>query len=249
MASMREPAIPRRFHQIWLGPKPLPDVEAAYCASWACCHTSWEVTLWTEATIPPDCRRPEVYDRLRHPAERADILRLELVWRYGGVYVDTDFECLRPLDGLLEGVELFVGDIKPGRTNNAIIGAVPRHPLLDRALDALRPAVWHGEDPKAGTGPHFLDGLLRSERDSITVFPPSMFYPSSDEERAGAYAVHHAARSWVDEAGLRYRLAKAEQRAEEADAEARRALADLETLRTGPVHRRLGVALRRALRG
>src|SRR5204863_264320 len=76
--------------------------------------------------------------------ERADILRLELLWRYGGVYIDTDFECLKPIDELLEGVEFFTGLLKragpskPARVNNAIFGAGPGHPLLDRALDELR---------------------------------------------------------------------------------------------------------------
>ena len=45
--------------------------------------------------IAPRELRPEVYERLRAPAERANILRLELLQRQGGVYVDTDFEALR----------------------------------------------------------------------------------------------------------------------------------------------------------
>jgi mannosyltransferase OCH1-like enzyme len=211
--------IPRLIHQIWLGPTAPPDAERGWRESWSTHHPEWEVHLWTEESIPADLRRSEVYERLRLPAERADILRLELLWRFGGVYVDTDFECLRPLDPLLDGVELFLGDLKPGRTNNAIIGAVPEHPLLDRALDELRPAEWHGTDPKGGTGPHFLDAVIRPHRKQLKIFPPPVFYPSTEAEREAAHAIHHAARSWLDEEGLRYRLAKAEQRVEEAERE------------------------------
>jgi mannosyltransferase OCH1-like enzyme len=240
-------AIPRLIHQIWLGPNPPAEHEAAYRASWQRLHPDWQVRLWREGDLPLDCRRPEVYERLRHPAERSDILRLELLWRYGGVYVDTDFEARQPLDPLLEGVELFVGDMKPGRTNNAIIGAVRGHPLVDRALSGLRPVEWFGADPKPGTGPHYLDALLRPVRATITVFPQPVFYPANDGERATAHAIHHTSRSWVDVEGLRYRIAKMERRVEEAEADAQRSLRDLELLRTGAPHQRAGVLLRRTL--
>jgi mannosyltransferase OCH1-like enzyme len=240
--------IPRIFHQIWLGPDPPPEHENAYRASWGEYHPGWEVRLWREDELPDDCRRAEVYQRLRHPAERADILRLELLWRYGGVYVDTDFECRRSIEPLLEGVELFLGDMKPGRTNNAIIGAIPQHPLIGRALDELRPVEWHGVDPKAGTGPHFLDALLRPERNHITIFPPPVFYPSTEEERASAYAVHHTARSWVDVDGLRYRLAKAERRQEAAEETLRLVERELEIVRTGSFGQRTALRARRGRR-
>lgn len=212
-------AIPHVIHQIWLGRKPLPETDRAFRTSWATHHPSWELRLWTEENLPSDLRRPEVYERLRVPAERSDILRLELLWREGGVYVDTDFECLAPLDDLVDEAEFFVGDLKAGRINNAILGATAGHPLLDRALDELTPTTWYGDDIKAGSGPHFLDAFLRPHREEITVIPPEVFYPATAEQRAHARAVHHAARTWLDEEGLRYRLRKAEERAELADQE------------------------------
>ena len=38
----------------------------------------------------------------------------------------------------------------------------------------------------------------------VTVFPPELFYPSTDEEREQAFGVHHAARLWHDVEGLRH---------------------------------------------
>ncbi len=75
------------LHQIWLGPNPLPEEFAAYGETWRRHHPAWDYRLWTEDTLPPDLARLEVYERLRFPAERADILRLELLWRDGGVYL------------------------------------------------------------------------------------------------------------------------------------------------------------------
>jgi len=149
-------------HRGWTGvrrgPGPLPGWFAAHGESGASLNPGWEVRLWTEETIPEDLRRPEVRERLRVPAERSDILRLEILWRHGGVYVDTDFECIRPLEPLVGGLDFFCAYLKPGQANNAFIGATSGHPILDRALDELRPNEWHGYD-KAAAGPGFLSHL------------------------------------------------------------------------------------------
>jgi inositol phosphorylceramide mannosyltransferase catalytic subunit len=186
--------IPRIFHQIWVGPQPLPPDFIAYQRTWLTYNPGWQLELWTEANLPPDLVRREVYDKLRVPAERADILRVELLWRMGGVYIDTDFECLRPLEGLLQDVEVFVAYINRHRINNAIMGAVPQHPLLDRALKEMRPREYWGYD-KAAAGPVFLDKLVRQYPD-VTILDRKLFYPATPVDRAGAVAVHHGARSW-----------------------------------------------------
>lgn len=213
--------IPRVFHQVWVGPDPLPDEYRGYQKTWLQHNPGWELRLWTEDELPTDLRRPEARERLRAGAERADILRLEVLWRHGGVYVDTDFECLRPLEPLLDGLEFFTAEIGMGRVNNALIGAVAGHPILDQALDELRPREFHGYD-KAAAGPEFLDTLLR-DYPEVTVFPAALFYPETEEDRKSAQAIHHAARTWVDEPGLRERLRKAEARAEKAERRLRQA--------------------------
>jgi mannosyltransferase OCH1-like enzyme len=223
------PLVPRVFHQIWVGPKPLPDEFRAYQETWRRHHPAWKLRLWTEDDLPSDLRRPEARDRLRAASERSDILRLELLWRYGGVYIDTDFECVRPIDPLIDGLDFFTAEIGLGRINNAFIGSVAGHEILERALDEMRPREFYGAD-KASAGPEFLDPLLH-DYPAITVFPARLFYPSTEEMRKDAVAVHHAARTWVDEAGLRVRLAKAERRAEKAKRQLARAQQDLRRAR------------------
>ena len=93
--------IPRVFHQIWLGERPFPYERER--ETWLRHHPDWEHRLWTEAELPGDLELTEAANLLRQPAERADILRLELLHRHGGVYLDADFECLKPIDPLLDG--------------------------------------------------------------------------------------------------------------------------------------------------
>jgi inositol phosphorylceramide mannosyltransferase catalytic subunit len=186
--------IPRIFHQIWIGPDPLPDEFLAYQDTWRSRHPDWELRFWTDANLPDGLRRPESYEQLRSPVERADILRLEVVWRFGGVYVDADFECLRSIEPLIGDADFFIGRAKPGRVNNALFGAVAGHPILAHALDELRPREFYGYEMEAG--PKFLDRMLAAHEDEVLFLEPDIFYAATPEAKRTAYALHHAARSW-----------------------------------------------------
>lgn len=203
--------IPRVFHQIWLGPEPLPRDHAEYQRTWTRRHPGWELRVWTEENLPPDLERKEIYELLRRPAERSDLLRLELLHRHGGVYVDTDFECRRSIEPLLEGARFFCAYIDPGRVNNALFGSVPAHPLLERAIREARPRTTFGPVDKEGTGPLFFNRLVAGEP-GVTIFDAELFYPRTPAEVERAYAVHHAARSWKEPADLVLDAVRAEQR-------------------------------------
>jgi inositol phosphorylceramide mannosyltransferase catalytic subunit len=241
--------IPRIFHQIWVGPDPFPEAYARYQQTWLDLHPGWELRFWTEENFPDGLRRPEAAERLRTPAERANILRLELLWRFGGVYTDTDFECLRSIEPLIEDAELFISLAKPGRVNNAMMGSVAGHPLLDEALDEIRPREFFGHD-KAATGTRFLDGLLL-DRPGVTLLDPELFYSQTPEGRRNAYAVHDMARSWKDSELLRLDVERAERKLERAQNDARKwqaryaeAEAELARLRKASPARVLGAARR-----
>jgi mannosyltransferase OCH1-like enzyme len=211
--------IPRIFHQIWVGPAPLPDEFRAYGQGWLERHPGWELKLWTDENFPPreTLIRPEAADLLRAPWERGDIFRLELLLTQGGVHIDTDFECLRSIEPLIEDADVFVGFRKAGKLNGALMGSVPGHPLVERALREIRPQISYGKNMATGdnlkhtTGPEFIDEMFLGE-DGVTFIAPELFYPRTPEEIETAYAIHHKARSWKDEEGLRAMLTKAEQR-------------------------------------
>ncbi len=105
------------------------------------------------------------------------------------------------------GAEILAGgtaDLKPARVSPAFFGAVPGHPILDRALDDMRPRSQYGHD-KAATGSVFFDRLMKHYPDTVS-FEAGLFYPSNDDERQRALAVHHRARSWKTDDGLRHAM-------------------------------------------
>ena len=112
---------------------------------------------------------------------------------------------------MIEGLDFFTAPLKPnGWVNNAFIGAIPGHPIIDRALNALQPREFHGYD-KHGTGPRFLDTLLR-EYPEATRLPAELFYQTSPGQLADAVATHHAAGSWKDIESYRNAVGLAERR-------------------------------------
>ena len=88
--------IPRVFHQIWIGPKPLPEKYKRWQKTWQSIP-GWTYKLWTDKDVQQfPLINQDAYYREKNLGARADILRLEILYREGGVYIDTDFECLKP---------------------------------------------------------------------------------------------------------------------------------------------------------
>lgn len=208
---MVPPAIPRIFHRIWLG-GPEPAQHWLWMQSWRRYHPDWRIITWTDHNLPP-LRNQAYFDRAASPAQRSDIARYELLARFGGVYLDTDMEALRAIDGLLEGVEFFCAYEDEVWLNIAILGCVPENAVM-RALVGELPASFEsnmGGSINGQSGPQFFTRVvnrLRSDPDgaSVAAFPSALFYPYhfSEPQRAGdsfpnAYAAHHWSHSWKAE--------------------------------------------------
>ena len=195
--------IPRVFHRIWLGSEPMPEAECRLGETWARHHPGWEQRLWRDDDLPELGVPAEIIARAENPVELADVARFHIIARHGGVYVDTDFECLRPLDSLLKGVDAFAAFQLPGEVNTALLGATAGHPAFRRAAELVTETF--GRAPLPGsTGPPFFTHLLW-DFPEVTLFPPELFYPylwtepeRRNEHFPGAYAVHHWAMSWRD---------------------------------------------------
>ena len=200
--------IPPVFHRIWLGGRPLPDAQRAFGETWARHHPDWEHRLWGDDDVAGLGVPAEILARVESSVELADVLRLYILARHGGVYVDTDVECLRPLDPLLKGLDFFAAFEMPGLVGTAILGARPGHPVFQRAAELVGETFGKAPLPSA-TGPPFFTHLLW-DFPEVTLFPPELFFPYlwSEPERRnerfeGAYAVHHWAMSWRDPAPVR----------------------------------------------
>lgn len=194
--------IPQTIHQMWIG-TPLPAHLAGYVETWKRHHPEWQFRWWDQDTIRPLLNQ-DLWDRAAEispgtPEQfRSDVARYEILYQLGGVWVDVDFECLRPIDELCD-VEAFLAWEMPGRwLNQAIFGAVPGHPLLADLIaclpDSVRRNRRHANTRKSG--PQFV--TPHALRRGITTYPKEHFYPYlwNELDRGGeafpdAYAIHH----------------------------------------------------------
>ena len=214
-----EAAIPRIFHQIWINDRDpeMPDEYRRYRDRWLALHPDWQYRLWNRDNLDFVQRRADLMSQCAHYAQMADVLRLEVLYRHGGVYLDTDFEPLRPIDTILDGAagHLFCSE-DGAHISTGLIGARPGSPLIARLLDALPQRL--GVAPvNVETGPTFVTRQLMTQGfdADVQLAPSRWFYPygwdephRAHEEFPEAYAVHRWAHSWGTPPTLRARVAR-----------------------------------------
>lgn len=144
--SARHPAvrdnnvpIPRQVHHIWLGDRAIPDQCLSWIESWRRMNPDWGHRLWTDETLGLLAEVmvcPEIVFGRRdlNFGILGDVARYEVLRLFGGVYVDVDFECIRPVDPLLIDGCIHYGEELDGRPAIGFIASPPNHPLWQIAL-------------------------------------------------------------------------------------------------------------------
>ena len=207
--------IPKVVHRCWFGPHPMRQELIEFGHSWE--RHGYETVLHTEQTL--DLESLETWPILREIRDGppvivgggvpelgvwvqwADVVSYELIWRYGGIYANTDIELLRPLDDLLGESTAFAGLENDTFICNALFGATPEHPFFRELLDDL-PARFAagravGQAMNEITGPYCITAA-QARTGRLEVFPPQTFYPfgylEMDREwddHPAAYTRHH----------------------------------------------------------
>lgn len=215
--------IPRVFHFIWLGPNILPISHRVYTMSWKRFHPDWQSILWTDGDLI-DASYRVIFDEVRSVNEltmlnisayqgaqtwagRSNIARIEILHQLGGIYLDTDFLCHKPIDILIQSSDFFAVTQDDEFINNAIFGAVPGHPFLSNMISSLQ----HVSDTthhcfEIATGPHLFTEMLKGI-EGINILPRHLFYPISykgqySQRDYESYATHMWAYSWEKRAWL-----------------------------------------------
>lgn len=188
-------SIPKIIHQIWIGDPNKEPVDIM--GTWVKQHPTWNYMLWTEKEI--DALNLINRDKYDYYYERqkyygcADIVRVEVLYRYGGIYIDADSLCNNSMDDLLhkDFFAVYIPNWEPiskflypthlihqrikNRIGNQVIGSTPKHEILKNyittisALTNLEPA-W---DTVGGTA---LTKVLNELNATDKVLPSYSFY-------------------------------------------------------------------------
>lgn len=242
-------AVPPIIHQTWKTTA-IPPRWQSLAAGWKAQNPAFGYWFWTDEDIARLVagRYPELlplFEAYAQPIARVDLGRYLILRTFGGVYVDLDCECLRPIQPLL-GDDPFVIGLEPAEHEQepkvrqrglrdilcpSFIASVPGHPFWDHLLGHLWRAR-HSRDVLDATGP-FL--LTRAARDyagpAIARRPARLVYPVSKtdcwsgrlddpdfrrEALRDAYLLHYWDGSW-----FRPRAAEAGEHAADPECEDR----------------------------
>lgn len=85
--------IPKKIHYCWFGGNPKSDLILTCIKSWKNFCPDYEIIEWNENNWDINYNQ---YTREAYQAKKwafvSDVARLDIVYRYGGLYLDTDVE-------------------------------------------------------------------------------------------------------------------------------------------------------------
>lgn len=157
-----ETKVPKVFHFIWVGPKKFPETSLKNVISWQKHNPDWKIKFWTDSEsresplpfmerhfineIPFQLVR-EYLSKTENYGEQSDLIRYEILYHEGGVYLDHDIECFESLDNLVAHFDFFApfeplheSPIKTSEwtITNCLIGSKPHHPILKKTLQNIK---------------------------------------------------------------------------------------------------------------
>jgi hypothetical protein len=209
---------PRLLHYCWFGKHAKPPDVVRCQASWARHLGGYELLEWNESNSPLDREYLKAAYARGLWSKVSNLVRLEALWRYGGIYLDTDIEVLKTFDDLLgEGCVVGFQHEHHDRdwVNNAVLIAKPGHPFLkdciDLTLDHFNRTGEFLRSPTVTTTVLKERGLARygTQRvKDVLVLEADYFYPvpywqthDALKPATRSYCTHHWHFSWKDRAG------------------------------------------------
>jgi len=227
--------IPKILHQTWKNATLPPDLVTLQ-RTWQSHHPDWTYYLWTDVDNREFLRRHypwflPIYDSYPEPIMRVDAVRCFILYHFGGVYVDLDFECLRPMEPLLADQQVVFGLEPPAHLElhfpkerglqqivcNAWMASVPGHPFWEHLFKQLI-AYHRAPGPLDATGPFLLTRAYQSypHQERIRIVPSDLLYPVSSQKpwpeltpeaqtriAQTAYGIHNWRGNWWRGAAVR----------------------------------------------
>ena len=197
--------VPKVTHQIWFqGWDQLPDKYHGDTEKLSFLNPEWNHMKWDEKTLRTECEKfsPEAlakFDGFTNMIQKIDFGRYVVLYNYGGVSVDCDVDCLRPLDktpgidkydfivskNSLTKMENKVASYGLSRdlvvVNNATLCCSKENQLMKQFIEFLiKNESWNEDlllDTQLKTGPLALSVFFNKYLDDILVLDSDIFEP------------------------------------------------------------------------
>lgn len=209
--------IPKVIHYCWFGGGEKSPLIKKCMESWKNMCPDYEIREWNEHN----------FDTQRHPFMKkafeekkysfvSDYARLQCIYTYGGIYLDTDVELLKSLDPLLT-LHGFIGTEKKGELVNpgSGFGAIKEHLTIQKFLDIYKDMDFENEDGVLRMTPipclvtpiltnmgFVPDGTYQTVGD-MDILPVDYLCPLDYDGELkiteNTYSIHYFSGTWVDD--------------------------------------------------
>lgn len=227
--------IPKIIHFIWLGPRPFPPESVENVRTWIAQNPDWTVKFWSDRPRPLPCKSMKFclveefpflflghcFKDSKNWGEKSDVLRFEILYQQGGVYVDHDANCLQSFSGIHRGYDFYCGLEAPhppfAKRNitcgNGVIGSKPYHPVVGKVIELIGKdweelgKKFQGKDGYSRTQlvmertymmlTNALESTLGQEGNRDIVFPAAYFF--AKKQIPSLYSKHFFGNAWAQE--------------------------------------------------
>ncbi|WP_138752515.1 glycosyltransferase family 32 protein [Paenibacillus sinopodophylli] len=207
--------IPRILHYCWFGRGEKPRKIVKCMKSWEKQLGGFQVIEWNEDNFDISSNRyvREAYEARKY-AFVSDYVRLYALYKFGGIYLDTDVEVIKPLDAFL-GHEAFSGFEDERFLQSGTMGAALEHPWIKELLENYDQRSFLLQDGKLDTTTNTaviteicsrhglqLNGQYQVLSNGVTFYPRTYFSPydyidGGNYISTDSFTIHHFAQSWL----------------------------------------------------
>lgn len=191
--------IPKIIHQIWIG-NDIPPIIKLYMGTFKK-QRGFKYKLWSNSDLTRE-NFPITYKYIKRLLSKkkviyamiADLMRLEILYHYGGIYVDVTMECVKSLNFILKYKSPFImsNEEKCGLKcrgengmlfiSNSFIASIPKYKVLQRLLsDKYLKSIDFTLPANIATGPYYVRKGIKRHSD-VKLLPSKYVYPFSPYE-------------------------------------------------------------------
>ena len=203
--------IPKKIHYCWFGRGEKPKLAQKCIKSWKKYCSGYEIIEWNEDNFDINLNpyTKMCYEQKKY-AFLSDYIRLVVVYRHGGIYLDTDVEIIKPFDDLLD-CEAFFGFENEQYVNTGEgFGAEAENMLVKKMEEEYEPYL-SGDKGTAGcpilnTAALCREGLLQDgnlqQIKGAVSYPKDFFNPLESTtgklvKTDNTYSIHWYSMSWL----------------------------------------------------
>lgn len=213
--SEGEQKIPKIIHYFWFGKKEIPQNIQKYIKSWRRHCKDYQIIRWDESNYDIN-KIPYIREAYANGAWGfvSDYARLDILYQYGGIYLDTDVEILKKFDPLLNDEAFFGMGANDQINTGSGFGAIPNHPFIKNLRDYYQNQSFYKEDGELNVLPcyNYQHPIFRDfgfqikneyqKRNQIVVYPAQVLSPTGVAGMGKFYSdktvsIHHTELSWI----------------------------------------------------